>query len=98
MGSAASHQTRDVTFHPDDIVISEDVIKRIKNAATTEDNTKDDVRALESSKPQYSLGLKHELEEAERRYEKLLQLLEKRVRFCFLLSNAIHCVFLFILS
>ncbi|CAH8498976.1 unnamed protein product [Schistosoma mattheei] len=72
MGSAASHQTRDVTFHPDDIVISEDVIKRIKNAATTEDNTK------ESSKPQYSLGLKHELEEAERRYEKLLQLLEKR--------------------
>ncbi|CAI2726887.1 unnamed protein product [Schistosoma spindalis] len=72
MGSAASHQTRDVTFHPDDIVISEDVIKRIKNAATTEDNTK------ELFKPQYSLGLKHELEEAERRYEKLLQLLEKR--------------------
>ncbi|CAI2726888.1 unnamed protein product [Schistosoma spindalis] len=78
MGSAASHQTRDVTFHPDDIVISEDVIKRIKNAATTEDNTKDDVRAPELFKPQYSLGLKHELEEAERRYEKLLQLLEKR--------------------
>ncbi|KAK4469478.1 hypothetical protein MN116_007026 [Schistosoma mekongi] len=78
MGSAASSQTRDVTFHPDDIVISDSVIDRIKKAAASVDNAEDGTHAPESSKTEYSIVLKHELEEAERRYEKRLQLLERR--------------------
>ncbi|CAH8293654.1 unnamed protein product [Schistosoma turkestanicum] len=78
MGSATSHQTRDVTFHPDDIVITENVAKRIKSAATTVDNTTDGSHAPESFRPDYNTGLKRELEETVKRYEKRLQLLEQR--------------------
>ncbi|KAH8860633.1 hypothetical protein KSF78_0007260 [Schistosoma japonicum] len=78
MGSATSSQTRDVTFHPDDIVISDGVIDRIKEAAASIDNEKDETYASKSSKTEHSIVLRHELEEAERRYERRLQLLERR--------------------
>ncbi|CAH8519700.1 unnamed protein product [Heterobilharzia americana] len=79
MGAVASTtEARDVTFHPDDIIVSQDVVDRIRKAAIPVSDIKDEVHTPESFKPEYSLGLKRELEEAERRYEKRLQLLEHR--------------------
>ncbi|KAH8860631.1 Protein CutA [Schistosoma japonicum] len=98
MGSATSSQTRDVTFHPDDIVISDGVIDRIKEAAASIDNEKDETYASKSSKTEHSIVLRHELEEAERRYERRLQLLERRVGFCFGLINATYYIFPYILT
>nr|CAH8842328.1 unnamed protein product [Trichobilharzia regenti] len=78
MGAGSSNQTRDVTFHPDDIIVSEEVVNRIRKAAAPVKETESEVHTPESFKAKYSLSLKHELEEAEKRYEKSLRLIEHR--------------------